>query len=64
MARRKQQNTVVYVCPDFYVRRTIDGFRVNYQNCYIATRPTLRLAKKVFRRRRTNREFAVIGDVC
>lgn len=47
-------NAIVYVCRDYYVRRTPAGFMVNNRGVYIATRPTLRLAKKLFRRKGKN----------
>lgn len=44
-------NGVVYVCRDYYVRRRFDGmFAINYLGCYIGSAPTLRRAKKSFRR--------------
>lgn len=49
--RTDQIAAVVYVCRDYFVRRRGDGgFAINYCGCYVGSAPTLRRAKKLFRR--------------
>lgn len=55
--RTDQISAVAYVCSNYYVRRASDGsFLINYANCYVGRAPTLRLAKKRFRRYGKNRD--------
>lgn len=57
--RKTQIGTVAYVCRDYYVMRGAEGtFKINYCGCWYAATPTLRLAKKLFRRYGKNIEGA------
>lgn len=47
---RPSENSVVYVCRDYYVRYSAGRYLVNFRNCYIASARTLRLAKKRIKR--------------